>query len=63
MEIRLFQPQDTNRLAQLFHYTVREINIQDYTAEQVQAYAPENLHFRDWAAVCSDRLQYGAEAH
>ncbi len=61
MEIRLFQPQDTNRLAQLFHDTVREVNIQDYTADQVQAWAPENLHFRDWERVCSDRFTYIAE--
>jgi UPF0176 protein len=65
MEIRLFQPQDSNRLAHLFHdifnNTGHEVNIQDYTADQFQAWAPENLHFRDWAKICSDRFTYIAE--
>jgi len=61
MEIRLFQPQDGNRLAQLFHDTVREVNIQDYSAKQVQAWSPENLHFRDWSIVYADRYTYIAE--
>ncbi len=35
MQIRLFQPEDTEQIAQLFHDTVRQINIQDYSQEQV----------------------------
>jgi len=61
MQIRLFQSQDADRLAQLFHDTVHEINIRDYSAEQVQAWAPDNLDFRRWSEVCSDRFTYVAE--
>ncbi len=61
MEIRLFKPEDTDFIAQLFHDTVREVNIRDYSADQVQAWAPENLNFRDWEKVCTDRFTYIAE--
>jgi UPF0176 protein len=68
MEIRLLVPEDRDsfedacrRIAQLFHDTVREVNIRDYSAEQVQAWAPENLYFRDWVKICSNRFTYIAE--
>ncbi len=60
MEIRLFEPQDSDLLAQIFHNTVREVNIRDYSASQVKAWASDNLYFRDWAKVCSDRFTYVA---
>ncbi|MGH2415760.1 MAG: hypothetical protein ACRDEA_19130 [Microcystaceae cyanobacterium] len=37
MEIRLFRTQDTEQIAQLFHETVREVNIRDYSNNQVKA--------------------------
>jgi UPF0176 protein len=68
MEIRLLNPQDGESfqdecrcIAQLFHDTVRKVNIRDYSAEQVQAWAPENLYFRDWVKICSNRFTYIAK--
>ncbi|MBE9139191.1 GNAT family N-acetyltransferase [Nodosilinea sp. LEGE 07088] len=61
MKIRLFEKQDTEQVARLFHETVREINIRDYSIDQVEAWAPSNLHFRDWAEVCSNRFTYVAD--
>lgn len=60
MEIRLFQPQDVPQLAQLFHDTVRSINLKDYTLEQVQAWAPDDIYFRDWEKICATRFTYVA---
>jgi len=60
VEIRLFEPQDSDRLAQIFHDTVREVNIRDYSLDQVNAWAPEDLHFRDWTKVCANRFTYVA---
>jgi UPF0176 protein len=60
MEIRLFQSQDADRLAQLFHDTVHEVNIRDYSVNQVRAWAPEDIHFRNWSEVCADRFTYVA---
>ena len=37
MIIRLFQPQDVEQIAQLFHNTVRLINLKDYSLAQVRA--------------------------
>jgi UPF0176 protein len=61
MLIRLFQPQDSDRIAQLFHDTVREVNIRDYSLTQVQAWAPDDLYFTDWTANCSSKFTYVAE--
>jgi putative acetyltransferase len=59
--IRLFQPHDADQIAQLFHDTVREINVRDYSIAQVKAWAPDDLHFRNWVEVCSNRFTYVAE--
>jgi putative acetyltransferase len=61
MEIRLFHPQDAEQIARLFHETVREVNIKDYSSAQVSAWAPDDIFFRNWAAVCSSRLTYVAD--
>jgi GNAT superfamily N-acetyltransferase len=60
MQIRLFQPGDTAQIAQLFYNTVRKVNIHDYSAEQVMAWSPDDLYFRDWLAICSSRFTYVA---
>lgn len=61
MKIRLFEKQDAEQVARLFHETVREINIRDYSTEQVVAWAPDNIHFRDWEKICSNRFTYVAD--
>jgi putative acetyltransferase len=59
--IRLFEKRDAEQIAQLFHDTVREINIRDYSSNQVRAWAPDNIYFRDWVKVCSSRFTYIAD--
>jgi putative acetyltransferase len=59
--IRAFQPGDAPSIAQLFHETVRTINCHDYSQAQVQAWAPDDLNFRNWAVVCSSRSTFVAE--
>lgn len=61
MKIRLFHELDAEQIAQLFHETVREINIRNYSSNQVKAWAPDDIHFRNWAKVCSERLTYVAD--
>jgi putative acetyltransferase len=61
MRIRLFEKQDAAQIAQLFHETVREINIRDYSAAQVAAWSPQDIYFRDWEEVCSSRFTYIAD--
>ncbi|MBD2163067.1 GNAT family N-acetyltransferase [Calothrix membranacea FACHB-236] len=61
MKIRLFQQQDAEQIAQLFHETVREVNIGDYSENQVKAWAPDNINFRNWAKICAERFTYVAD--
>lgn len=61
MEIRLFIPEDTEQIAQLFHDTVRQVNIQDYSSKQVRAWSPDDLYFRNWTEICASRFTYVAE--
>lgn len=60
MDIRLFHPQDAGQIAQLFHDTVREINQRDYSFDQIQAWAPDEIYFRNWAEMCSKRSTFVA---
>ena len=59
MEVRLFRPEDTQQIAQLFHDTVRKINIRDYSLAQVMAWSPTDLYFRNWLE-CSTKFTYVA---
>ena len=61
MQIRLFRTQDTEQIAQLFHETVREVNIRDYSNNQVKAWAPNDIYFRNWSEVCLKRFTYIAD--
>ncbi|MGG6265152.1 GNAT family N-acetyltransferase [Leptolyngbya sp. AN03gr2] len=61
MLIRLFRPEDADQVAKLFHDTVREVNIRDYSIAQVQAWSPDDLYFRDWATICAQRFTYVAD--
>ncbi|AFY54778.1 sortase-like acyltransferase [Rivularia sp. PCC 7116] len=61
MDIRLFDKKDAEQVANLFHQTVREVNINDYSINQVKAWAPDNIYFRDWVSVCSDKFTYVAD--
>ncbi len=61
MKIRRFQFEDAEQVAALFHHTVREVNRADYSLSQVQAWAPDDLGFRNWAEVCGNRITYMAD--
>lgn len=53
MKIRRFRPSDVEQIAQLFHNTIRSVNLGDYSEEQVKAWAPDDIHFRNWEQKCS----------
>ena len=61
MHIRSFRSGDENRIAHLFHDTIREVNLGDYTAEQVKAWAPDDIHFKDWKSFCLSKFTFVAE--
>lgn len=48
MMIRKYQPSDCPRLAELFYQTVHEVNKQDYTKEQLNAWASGKVDLNAW---------------
>lgn len=62
IKIRRFAVEDAAQIARLFHETIREINRRDYSPQQVSAWAPDDLDFRNWATVCANRFTYVADA-
>lgn len=48
MIIREYQPADCKALAKLFYNTVHTINAKDYTKEQLNAWAPEQMNLEAW---------------
>ena len=61
MLIRLFQKQDSEQIAHIFHDTIHEINIRDYSLEQLKAWAPDDLHIDDWSISCTKKFTYVAD--
>lgn len=61
MILRGFELRDTEGVARLFHDTIRIVNRRDYTQQQVEAWAPTDIHFRNWADYCRSRYTLVAE--
>ena len=59
--VRLFEEQDAEQIATLFHDTVRTVNIRDYSIAQVRAWAPDDIYFRSWVELCASRVTYVAD--
>lgn len=48
--VRNYKPEDSQALAELYYNTIHQINIEHYSEEQVQAWAPEaGLEASKWA--------------
>jgi N-acetylglutamate synthase-like GNAT family acetyltransferase len=61
MLIRKFDSSDTEEIMQLFYDTVHRINIQDYSPEQVEAWAPKDMDAAQWSEQLQRRMTYVAE--
>lgn len=61
MNIRIFHNNDTQEIMQLFYDTVHNINIRDYTQEQVDAWAPEDMDYQRWNQNLHAKMTYVAE--
>lgn len=48
MIIRRYEPSDCRRMAELFYDTVHTVNAQDYTAEQLDAWATGEIDLDAW---------------
>jgi putative acetyltransferase len=61
MIIREYKISDTETIMKLFYDTIHEINIHDYTQEQVNAWAPEDMNYEGWHKRLQAKLPYIAE--
>jgi len=61
MKIRAYQVDDAEELMQLFYDTIHEVNIRDYSQEQVNAWAPANINADAWEKGFEGRFTYIAE--
>ncbi|RAM49645.1 MAG: GNAT family N-acetyltransferase [Hapalosiphonaceae cyanobacterium JJU2] len=61
MNIRKFHHQDTQEIMQLFYDTVHNINIRDYTPDQVNAWAPQYMNYQKWSQHLHSKITYVAE--
>ncbi|MEH2069180.1 MAG: GNAT family N-acetyltransferase [Nostoc sp.] len=59
--IREYRLSDTKAIVKLFYDTIHEINIGDYTQEQVDAWAPKNMDYEVWHKRLQTKLPYIAE--
>ncbi|MFM7408619.1 MAG: GNAT family N-acetyltransferase [Cuspidothrix sp.] len=61
VNIREYQPSDSRMIMTLFYDTVHEINIRDYTQEQVSAWTMEGMNYEFWHTRLKAKLPYIAE--
>ncbi|MDZ8242367.1 MAG: GNAT family N-acetyltransferase [Nostoc sp. ChiQUE01a] len=61
MLIREYRVSDTKVIMKLFHDTIHQINIGDYSQEQVDAWAPKNMDYEVWHKRLQFKLPYIAE--
>lgn len=60
MRIRKYEPSDLEPLARLFYETVHAVNRKDYTARQLEAWAPGNVDLDAWNTSFRGHLAYVA---
>ncbi len=48
MEIRRYRSEDVEEVVRLFRDTVHTVNAADYTAEQLDVWAPSSIDIREW---------------
>ncbi|MDZ7963705.1 MAG: GNAT family N-acetyltransferase [Nostoc sp. DedSLP03] len=61
MRLRIYEIADTEEIMKLFYDTIHEVNIRDYTQEQVDAWAPANMDIEVWIKSLGSKFTYVAE--
>jgi len=59
--LRPFEPADVPALLALFRDAVRRVNARDYTAEQIEAWASDDINAAAWAERFAGRFAFVAE--
>ncbi|KZL48947.1 acetyltransferase [Nodularia spumigena CENA596] len=61
MKVRRYEIGDTEAIMQLFYDTIHEVNIRDYTKEQVDAWTSVNMDVEVWMSSLKSKLTYVVE--
>ncbi len=59
--IRRGRPDDAEQASQLFYDTVHEINSRDYSPEQIEGWAPNNMDAKRWSKSLAEKTVFVAE--
>jgi putative acetyltransferase len=63
MILREYKLSDTEAIMRLFYDTVHQINIHDYTQEQVNAWTGESMNYEFWQKRLKSKLPFIVENH
>lgn len=63
MTVRRYKPSDCKLITELFYDTVHTVNAADYTKEQLNAWAPEDIDFEEWSRSLSAHYTIVAEGN
>ncbi|WP_414545402.1 GNAT family N-acetyltransferase [Nostoc sp. CCY0012] len=61
MKLRTYEIGDTAEIIDLFYNTVHEVNIRDYTKEQIDAWAPVEMDIEVWINSLKTKFTYVVE--
>ncbi|MDB9375439.1 GNAT family N-acetyltransferase [Nodularia sphaerocarpa] len=61
MKVRRYEIGDTAEIMQLFYETIHEVNIRDYTKEQIDAWTSVNMDVAVWMNSLKSKFTYVAE--
>ena len=62
MRLRVYQEEDLDEVIRLFYTCVHTVNAEDYTREQLDAWAPEDIRREEWNKSLSEHYTLLAEA-
>lgn len=63
MHVRPYEIKDTEEIVNLFRNTVRNVNIRDYSPEQVRMWAPDEIDLSKWQKRLSESHTLVAEEY
>lgn len=63
MKIRKYKESDCKASAKLFYETIHNVNIGDYTSEQLEAWAPGNIDIKKWNQSFMEHYSIVAEQY
>lgn len=58
MKIREYKPDDYKEIAELFHETIHSVCTKDYSAKELEAWAPKPIDYKKWKKRLNSKKPY-----